>query len=217
MYSLKEKVMGYVSAAIQYVKPIVNRPIVIGTTVATLIGGGSAMAAEKADNYGTNLIEGTAGQVCVIIPGKAVNHGIATLAAGYGGLKNGTNLPLVKKIPIVNNLFGCATNLLGQASLGTGYTALDGFENVVIKAPLGYKGSGPEELGEISEKLDESPLGRTAVAFGVGAGVGAIWAKSNGISAGHHHLVNAQKEVQGALAIGAMTGGSKAIDDLLEE
>ena len=108
---LKSKMMPYVAAGL------------------ISICGGSAIAAEKADNYATNLIRGTAGEVCVNIPGKVVNRVIGTGIAGYAGLKNGTNFPILKKVPLVSNLFGLVTGAMGEASTGAGYTVIDSVEN----------------------------------------------------------------------------------------
>lgn len=198
--SLKSRLIGYAGA------------LLIGLGV---YGGGSAMAAEKAPNYPANLIRGTAGEVCVNIPGKAVNRVIGTGIAGYAGLKNGTDLPLVKEIPLVSNLVGLVTGAIGEASKNVTYTVSDTVENAGLTV-AGYEGSGPEELGYISAKLDESPLGRTVASAAGGAAVFSIWAEQNGISAAHHHLVESGRELQGAVTGIVISGGSQSINEVEE-
>ena len=95
---------------------------------------------------------------------------------------------------------------------GLGYGFIDSAENA-IKGTFGVKISIPEEYGDVSSAVDESPAGRILVGAAVGAGIGSWLGATEAINI-NHDIYSAG---EGAALVGGTTGVIGGVEEIVGE
>ena len=147
----------------------------------------SSAYAEKADDKVGNFLAGV-----LTAPFKIAHHTIDKVIEGN------------KNLPVFGTVSGAAR--------GLGYGAIDSVENAG-KGLVGQKISMPEEYGDASSAIDESPAGRILVGTVVGAGMGSWLGATEAIT------INSDTYSAGEAAafVGGTTGVIGGIEEIAKE